>query len=125
MEYSVTLGKLIGEFNLEVLRGGEDYENRAICTEDVNRPGLQLIGFFDYFDPKRIQLIGRVETTYLDGMTHEARLACFDSLMAQDFPALIISRGMDPYPECMEMADKYDRTVLRTQETTSTFMSTL
>ncbi|MEG0765644.1 MAG: HPr(Ser) kinase/phosphatase [Pseudoflavonifractor sp.] len=125
MEYSVTLGKLIGEFNLEVLRGGEDYENRKICTEDVNRPGLQLIGFFDYFDPKRIQLIGRVETTYLDGMTHEARLACFDSLMAQDFPALIISRGMDPYPECMEMAEKYDRTVLRTQETTSTFMSTL
>ena len=123
--YSVPLGKLISEFNLEVIRGGKDYETRAIRTEDVNRPGLQLIGFFDYFDPKRIQMIGRVETTYLTGLTHEARLECFDSLMARDIPALIISRGMEPFPECMEMAEKYDRTVLRTQETTSTFMSAL
>lgn len=53
--YSVQLGKLIGEFNLEVIRGGKDYETRAIRTEDVNRPGLQLIGFLDYFDPKRFR----------------------------------------------------------------------
>ena len=123
--YSVPLGKLISEFNLEVIRSGKDYEARAIRTEDVNRPGLQLIGFFDYFDPKRIQMIGRVETTYLTGLTPEARRECFDSLMAHDIPCLIISRGMEPFPECMEMAEKYDRTVLRTQETTSTFMSAL
>ena len=123
--YSVPLGKLINEFNLEVIRSGKDYEARAIRTEDVNRPGLQLIGFFDYFDPKRIQMIGRVETTYLTGLTPEARRECFDSLMAHDIPCLIISRGMEPFPECMEMAEKYDRTILRTQETTSTFMSAL
>ena len=123
--YSVPLGKLISEFNLEVIRSGKDYEARAIRTEDVNRPGLQLIGFFDYFDPKRIQMIGRVETTYLTGLTPEARRECFDSLMAHDIPCLIISRGMEPFPECMEMAEKYDRTILRTQETTSTFMSAL
>ena len=123
--YSVPLGKLISEFNLEVIRSGKDYEARAIRTEDVNRPGLQLIGFFDYFDQKRIQMIGRVETTYLTGLTPEARRECFDSLMAHDIPCLIISRGMEPFPECMEMAEKYDRTILRTQETTSTFMSAL
>ena len=123
--YSVPLGKLISEFNLEVIRSGKDYEARAIRTEDVNRPGLQLIGFFDYFDPKRIQMIGRVETTYLTGLTPEARRKCFDSLLAHDIPCLIISRGMEPFPECMEMAEKYDRTILRTQETTSTFMSAL
>ena len=72
--YSVKLGKLIRDFNLEVLRGGEGYEDRAIRTEDVNRPGLQLTGFFDYFDPKRLQVIGRVETTYLSGLPPETRL---------------------------------------------------
>lgn len=123
--YSVPLGKLIKEFNLEVLRGGGAYGELPIHTEDVNRPGLQLIGFFDYFDHKRIQMIGRVETTYLSGLSSEARRACFDSLLAQDIPCLIISRGMEPFPECTEMAEKYDRTILRTQEATSSFMSAL
>ena len=123
--YSVSLEKLIQEFNLEVLRGGRGYERRAIRTEDVNRPGLQLIGFFDYFDPTRIQVLGKVETTYLSGLTAEARRACFDSLLAQDIPAVVITREMEPFPECMEMAEKYDRTILRTQETTSSFMSAL
>ena len=58
--YTVKLGELIKKFNLEVLRGAEGYEDQAICTEDVNRPGLQLTGFFDYFDPHRLQVIGKV-----------------------------------------------------------------
>ena len=123
--YSVKLGKLIEEFHLEVLRGAEGYENVAICTEDVNRPGLQLVGFFDYFDPKRLQVIGRVETTYLAGMTSEQRRNSFEHLLSQDIPALVISRGIEPYPECMEMAEKYDRTVLRSKETTSALMSAI
>ena len=123
--YSVKLGKLIEEFHLEVLRGAANYENRAIHTEDVNRPGLQLTGFFDYFDPKRLQVIGRVETTYLSGLTAEERRQRFEELLRHDIPALIISRGMEPYPECMEMAEKYDRTILRSQDTTSMLMSTI
>ena len=123
--YSVRLGKLIEEFHLEVLRGAEGYENVAICTEDVNRPGLQLVGFFDYFDPKRLQVIGRVETTYLAGMTSEQRRTSFERLLSQEIPALVISRGIEPYPECMEMAEKYDRTVLRSKETTSALMSAI
>ncbi len=122
---SVPLGTLIKDFNLEVLRGGTDYENCPICTEDVSRPGLQLTGFFDYFDPRRLELIGLVEITYLKNLTPEARLKCFDQLLSYEIPALIISRGMEPFSECMEMAEKYDRTILRTQETTGTFMSTL
>ena len=72
--YSVKLGKLIQEFRLEVLRGGAGYEDVSIRTEDVNRPGLQLTGFFDYFDAKRLQVIGRVETTYLEGLTSAGEL---------------------------------------------------
>ena len=123
--YSVKLGKIIKEFGLEVLRGGTGYENRAIETEDVNRPGLQLTGFFDYFDPSRLQVIGKVETTYLTGLTPEARRESFERLLSQDITALIITRGIDPFPECMEMAERYDRTILRSQETTSALMSTL
>ena len=123
--YSVKLGKLVEEFRLEVLRGGAGYEDLLIRTEDVNRPGLQLTGFFDYFDPKRLQIIGRVETTYLEGLTPEQRRVSFEQLLSQDIPALIISRGIDPFPECMEMAEKYDRTILRGKETTSALMGAL
>ena len=49
-QYSVSLDRIIQSFNLEILRAGTGYEERAIRTEDINRPGLQLIGFFDYFD---------------------------------------------------------------------------
>ena len=124
-QYSVSLDRIIQSFNLEILRAGTGYEERAIRTEDINRPGLQLIGFFDYFDPTRIQVIGKVETTYLSGLTAEERQGCFDSLFAQDIPALVITREMDPFPECMELAEKYDRTILRTKDTTSSFMSGL
>ncbi len=123
--YNVKLTKLIEEFDLEILHSSTDYEKTLIRAEDVNRPGLQLAGFFDYFDPNRLQLIGKVETTYLAGFTSEERRQKFDALLSRDIPALILTRGIEPFPECMEMAEKYDRTILRTQEVTSEFLSTL
>lgn len=123
--YSVMLTQLVSEFDLEVVRAGHNYEETKICAEDVCRPGLQLAGFFDYFDPNRLQLIGKVETTYLGGVSSEERRKKFDALLSYDIPALVLSRGIEPFPECMEMAEKYDRTILRTQEVTSEFMSTL
>ncbi|NLF35393.1 MAG: HPr(Ser) kinase/phosphatase [Clostridiales bacterium] len=123
--FHLNLSKLVEDFNLEVLRGATDFEHCQLRTEDINRPALQLAGFFDYFDPKRLQVIGRVETTYLARMTPEERRLSFDRLLAQDLPALIITRNMEPFPECMEMAEKYDRTILRTGEATSAFMSML
>lgn len=122
---SVQLGKIIERFNLEVLRGAEGYVERKIYVEDVNRPGLQLSGFFDYFDEKRLQVIGLVETSYLENASSENRRQAFDRLFQYDFPALIISRGLEPYPECMEMAEKNNKTILRTSETTADIMSTL
>lgn len=123
--YSVKLGKIIEEFHLELLRGGSDYENCPLCTVDINRPGLPLTGFFDHFDEQRLLVIGLVETTYLSGLTSDQRRESFDKLLSHPVPGLIITRGIEPFPECMEMAAKYDRTVLRTQETTSVFTSTL
>ena len=121
--YHVKLGKIIDDFHLEVLRGPDGYRERLIHTEDVSRPGLQLTGFFDYFDPERIQVIGLVEETYLNGLTSEQRLAAFEALFKYDIPAFIICRGMEPFPECMAMADKYDRIILRSGDVTSSFVS--
>ena len=122
---SVKLGTLIDEFDLEVLRGAEGHRDREINIEDINRPGLQLTGFFDYFDPSRIQVVGLVESTYLDGISSEERRARFEALFRHDIPAFIIARGMEPFPECMEMAEQYDRTVLRTKESTSGIISAI
>ena len=123
--YSVKLSKLVEDYHLEVLRKGSGYEECLIRTNDINRPGLQLIGFFDYFDNKRIQLLGKVESTFLEGLSHEERLKSFEGLMERGFPAIIITRGMEPFTECMELAERYDRTILRCQERSSAFMGTL
>ncbi|MDE6108248.1 MAG: HPr kinase/phosphorylase, partial [Oscillospiraceae bacterium] len=122
---SVKLSELVEEYRLEVLRKGKDYEKFRVTTEDVSRPGLQLSGYFDYFDADRIQIIGKIECTYLEGMTSERRREAFGKLFSLDIPALIISRGMEPFPECMEMAEKYDRTILRSQQKTTAIQGAL
>ncbi len=122
-KYYVSLDKFIQELNLEVIYAPEGYENIQIRTEDVNRPGLQLAGFFDYFVPQRIQLIGLVETTYLTNLTADYRRTSFEKLFTYDVPALIVAHGLDVFPECIEMARKYGRVILRTPESTTYIMS--
>ena len=70
-EFGVSLGDLIHEFNFEVVYGPEGFEKTEITKDDVNRPGLQLAGFFDYFDPNRIQIMGKVESSYVEGLSSE------------------------------------------------------
>ena len=123
--YSVKLGEIIKEFSLEVLHEGEDYQNIPLRTVDVNRPGLPLTGFFEHFDTERLLVIGLTETTFLEKMDPQVRRQRFDRLLSYPVPALIITRGIQPYPECLEMAEKHGRTVLSTRETTSSFMSAL
>ena len=122
---SVKLGEIIREFDLEILRTGPDYENVPIQALDINRPGLPLTGFFEHFDTKRLLLIGLTEHTYLDGLTPEQRRERFDRLLSYPVPALILTRGLEVYPEGMEMAEKHDRTVLRSTLPTAVFMSAL
>ncbi len=122
---SVKLGEIIQEFNLEVLRGAENYERVPLRALDINRPGLPLTGFFEHFDTERLLLIGLTENTYLSNLTPERCRESFDRLLAYPVPALILTRGLEPFPECLEMADKHDRTVLRSSLQTSAFMSAL
>ncbi len=109
-----SLKKLVADFGLEILYKGENYENEVVTVSDVNRPALQLVGFFDYFDVKRLQILGMSEVKFLDRMKVEERTHAFNRLMSYPFPALIISRDMEAYPELIEMAKKHGRTLLRT-----------
>ena len=122
-KYTVLLKTIAQEHNLELLHAAKDYETKKIVTYDVNRPAMQLAGFYNYFDPARIQIIGRVESTYLDTLSDEERLSAFERFMQYDIAALVICHGMQPFPECMEMAEKYDRTVFITPEDTSEFQA--
>lgn len=123
--YSVPLTRLAKEFNLRPLYTSTDYKSINITVDDINRPGLQLVGYFDHFEPMRLQVIGTVETTYLNTLTCEERTSVFDRLFAYKIPALIISRDLDPLPECLEMAEKHDISILQGSETTSYIISSL
>ena len=123
--YSVPLQSLIEEFNLEILYAPENLAEIEIAKDSINRPGLQLAGFFDYFDAGRLQLIGKVETTFMEQYTEEERRDSFERLISRQIPALIISRHIEPFDECMEMVRKYRVPLLRTQESTAYLMSAL
>ncbi len=122
---SVKLGKIIEEFDLEVLHGAKNYQNFPVRADDINRPALQLTGFFDYYDTTRLQVLAKVEMTYLGKLSSEERRQSFEGLLARPIPALIMTRNMEPFPECLEMAAKYDRTILRTKELASIFIPQL
>lgn len=124
-KYSVKLKTLIEEHKLQPLHTSKDYETALIKTTDVNRPAMQLTGFYNYFDPHRIQIIGRVESTYLDTLSPEQRLHSLEQFMQYDISALVICHGAQPFPECLEMAEKYDRNVFLTARDTSEFQADL
>ena len=109
-----SLKKLVEDFGLEILHKGDNYETEVVTVSDVNRPALQLVGFFNYFDDKRLQIIGLSEKKFLDRMKIEERTHSLNRLMSYPFPALIIARDMEAYPELIEMAKKHGRTLLRT-----------
>ena len=123
--YSVPLKQLVEEFHLEVAYAATDYELIRITVEDVARPGLQLAGYFDHFEPMRLQVMGNVEMSYISKLTEAERAIVFDRFFAYKFPALLIARNMPPDPKCLEMARKHNITLLRSREATSTIVSAI
>ena len=91
--YSVPLSQLVNEFNLIPLHKAKDFDSIHITVEDVTRPGLQLAGFFDHFEPMRLQVIGTVETTYLYKVSPEELRIFFDRFFSYRIPALILADG--------------------------------
>ena len=110
-----SLKALVKEFQLEILVKGDNFDTEQVTVYDVNRPALQLVGFFDFFDVKRLQIMGLTEIKYLERMDPDQRKAALDQLMSYPFPALIISRNMEAFPEMLESARRNGRTILRTE----------
>ena len=121
MHGGVRLPEVVESLNLEPIHYGADYETALVGIKDVNRPGMQLLGSFHYFDERRLQVIGMAETKMLEGLTSQEREKAFEGLFAYSIPALVIARDLDIFPECIEMARKYRRTLLHTEETTVDF----
>ena len=117
------LTKFVETFHLEVINRGSDFDTAQLTIMDVNRPGLQFHNFYDYFDPRRIQVIGKAEATYLESLTAARRRQCFDELFLYDIPALVICRGLPLCQECLESAREHEKTLLRSSETTVDFTS--
>ena len=122
-KYSVKLKTIVQEHNLHPIHLSKDYEQAVLTTADVNRPAMQLTGFYNYFDPRRLQIIGRVESTYLNTLSREERRKAYERFMAYDIAALVVCHGVTPSPECVEMAERYDRNLFVTDEDTSDFQS--
>ena len=123
--YSVPLTTLVKDFDLTVVYEATDYASIRLTVEDVSRPGMQLAGFFDHFDPVRLQVLGRVEMSYLAQRTAEERARIYDRLFSYRFPALLIARDIQPSEECLAMAKKHNVTVLSSPQATSTIVSTI
>lgn len=121
MKGGVRLPELVESLNLELIHCGADYETALVGIKDVNRPGMQLLGSFHYFDERRLQVIGMAETKMLEGLSSEERKKAFEGLFAYHIPALVIARDLEIFPECLDMARKYQRTLLHTQDTTVDF----
>ena len=123
--YAVPLSELVEKFHLTVAYAATDYKNICLKVEDVSRPGIQLAGYFDFFNAQRLEVLGNVEMSYLSKLTPDARRDVMDQLFSQKFPALLIARDMEPHAECLEMAQKHDVTLLRSPESTSTIVSNI
>ena len=121
--YSVSLKELVSEFRFTVEYASTDFDAIRLTVADLSRPGLQLAGYFNHFEPVRIQVMGNVEISYLQKLTPSERMLAFDRLFSYKIPALVIARDTRPDPECLAMAKKHNITILRCKEATSVVIS--
>jgi HPr kinase/phosphorylase len=120
--YSVPVADILREFNMELLNTDVDISNMVITHPEVNRPALQLAGFFDYFDSDRLQVIGIVEYSYLKNMSEEKRRQTFRKLFNYKLPCVVICRGLEPFDYMLKHASKKGIPILSYKNSTTEFM---
>ncbi len=124
-KYSVSLDKLIKDFDFEVIYLPTDASELSVTSQDVNRPGLILAGRDDYFDPDRVQFLGLSEIEFLKTLSDAQQYESLDRLTSKQPPFILITRNLEP-PECLyELVKKYRVPLLRTSDSTSSCMSSL
>ncbi len=125
VSYQVSLEKIIKDFNLEAVHLPKDASELFITTSDVNRPGLPLVNFFEHFDSNRIQIMGKVEDSFLSQMEPKQRELCLRNFASRHMPCIVVTRNLDICPELLQVVQDYKISLLRTTDTTSSFMGNL
>ena len=123
--YSVSLEKIVKEFSLEILSVPMDVSEIMISTPEINRPGLQMAGYFEFFDENRIQIIGKSEESFLDRFTPEKAKQRVKDLFSHKPAAVVICRNLEFPEKYVELAREYGVPLLRTKESTSSFSAAL
>ena len=119
----VSIDEIVEKMNLENLAPEISTEGIKVRQTEVNRPALELTGYFDHFAAGRIQLIGLVEHSYIEQMEEEDKRRVFDKLFSLDVPMVIFTRGMDPDDVIMEIGRKHGMPMFLTNQATSPFMA--
>ena len=127
VKFTVTLQKIIDELNLETIYLPKPAEEVLISENEVNRPGLQLMNFYEYFNPERIQILGKTEFAYLSTIGEKNRTEIIHTLFKTKIPALVITRDLDlsSFPELVTLAEQEQIPVLKSKDSTSSFMAAL
>ena len=117
--FSIFLAKIISELSLETLYLPCEAEKIMIKSTEINRPGIQLAGFYGYFDNSRIQIIGKTEEGYLEELTLEEQQSRYATFLSQKPPAIIIARSLEVPEFVLDIAKCYEVPVLRSKDSTS------
>ncbi len=123
-ECDVAIDEFAKRMELDVIYRG-DNESIHFCTFNINRPGLQLAGYYEHFSAERVQVLGEMETAYLQQMTHEARKTACETLMKQPIPCFIITATQPPCAELLSAVKKYDRVLFGSKLRTTMFVNKL
>lgn len=121
--YTVQLSKLIEKMNLENVTPDIEIRHIKLSQPDVNRPALQLAGFFDHFDSDRVQVIGHVEYAYMQKMEKDSGIGILSKLMDYRVPCIVFCRNIEVNPAIIQLATEKGIPILRTTKTTSSFMA--
>ncbi len=120
-QFTVSLQSVVDEFQLEVIHAPCDLNTIFLSENDIIRPGLQLMGFYEYFNPERLQVMGNMEFAYLSSVDEATRYAHLERLFSHHITALCITRFHDYFPEMLTLAQQYQVPLLRSKESTSHF----
>lgn len=123
--YSVSLQKIIDAHSLEVVHLPKSAEEILIKTNEVNRPGIVLTGYVDYFDPLRIQILGWTELGFLQNMSREKQIIALSNWLELQPAAAVITRGLEVPDYFVKLFEKFDVPLLKTSEETSPFLANL
>lgn len=117
----IKVKKIIEKMELKLLTPDIDIEEKKVMVPDINRPALQLAGFFDHFDNERVQIIGRVEAAYMEKLDSKTRKERYEQLCSYNIPCIIFCRNEEPDEEMFQTAKEYNIPLLQTEKVTSAF----